>query len=83
MDLGEEEIPVKDFQVATLFETIEHVFDTDYLLESIRKTIANDGVLLVTTLNVACLKNRILVPLGIQPFNTEVSTKKLSYGYRI
>jgi 2-polyprenyl-3-methyl-5-hydroxy-6-metoxy-1,4-benzoquinol methylase len=82
LDLGAEEIPVKNFQVATLFETIEHVFDTDYLLESIRKSIASNGVLLVTTLNVVCFKNRILVPLGIQPFNTEVSTKKLSYGYR-
>jgi hypothetical protein len=38
--------------------------------------------LLITTLNVVCWKNRILVPLGIQPFNTEVSTQKLSYGYR-
>jgi 2-polyprenyl-3-methyl-5-hydroxy-6-metoxy-1,4-benzoquinol methylase len=82
VNFGEEEIPVKDFQVATLFETIEHVYNTDYLLESVRKTIANDGLLLVTTLNVVCLKNRILVPLGIQPFNTEVSTKKLSYGYK-
>lgn len=82
MELGAEEIPLNDFQVVTLFETIEHVFDTDYLLKSIRNALSEDGVLLITTLNVVCWKNRILVPMGIQPFNTEVSTRKLSYGYR-
>jgi SAM-dependent methyltransferase len=81
VDLGSEHIPLKDSQVITLFETIEHVFNTDFLLESVRRSISEDGVLLVTTLNVVCLKNRILVPLGIQPINTEVSTRKL-YGYR-
>ncbi len=82
LDLGSKPLPLRDIQVFTLFETIEHVFDTDFLLESIRRSIADDGVLLVSTLNVVCWKNRVLVPLGIQPFNTEVSTKKLSYGYR-
>jgi SAM-dependent methyltransferase len=76
-------LPFTDFQVVTLFETIEHIFDTDLLLDSIRRSISNDGVLVISTLNVTCWKNRILVPLGIQPFNTEVSTRKLSYGYRI
>lgn len=81
--LGEEPLGLEEYQVFTLFETIEHVFNTDHLIESIRASISKDGVLLVTTLNVVCLKNRLLVPLGIQPFNTEVSTKKLSYGYRL
>jgi len=83
IDLGSEPIPLRDFQVFTLFETIEHVFDTDFLVRSVRDSISKDGVLLVTTLNTVCWKNRILVPLGIQPINTEVSTKKLSYGYRM
>ena len=82
LDLGSERIPLQDQQVFTLFETIEHVFNTDHLLRSIRKSISDDGLLLITTLNVVCWKNRILVPLGIQPFNTEVSTEKLSYGFR-
>jgi 2-polyprenyl-3-methyl-5-hydroxy-6-metoxy-1,4-benzoquinol methylase len=81
-ELGVDPLGLVDYQVVTLFETIEHIFNTDNLLESIRKSISKDGVLLVTTLNVVCLKNRILVPLGIQPFNTEVSTRKLSYGYK-
>jgi SAM-dependent methyltransferase len=83
LDLGSEPIPLRDFQVFTIFETIEHIFDTDSLVLSMRDSISKDGILLVTTLNTVCWKNRILVPLGIQPINTEVSTKKLSYGYRM
>jgi SAM-dependent methyltransferase len=83
LDLGSTPIPMQGCQVITLFETIEHIFDTDYLLSSIRDSIAEDGVLLISTLNVVCWKNRIMVPLGIQPFNTEVSLRKLSYGYRL
>jgi SAM-dependent methyltransferase len=83
VDFNFEQLPFKDCQVITLFETVEHIFNTDLLISSLRKSISKDGVLLVTTLNVVCWKNRILVPLGIQPFNTEVSAEKLSYGYRI
>ncbi len=82
-DFNSDSLLPKECQVITVFETIEHIFNTDFFLASIRKSISNDGVLLITTLNVVCWKNRILVPLGIQPFNTEVSTQKLSYGYRI
>jgi 2-polyprenyl-3-methyl-5-hydroxy-6-metoxy-1,4-benzoquinol methylase len=81
-ELGKDPIGLIDYQVITLFETIEHIFNTDNLLTSVRQMISDDGLFFVTTLNVVCLKNRILVPLGIQPFNTEVSTKKLSYGYK-
>lgn len=84
VDLGVDPIHITEpFQVVTLFETIEHIFNTDSLLQEIRSLLSKDGIFLVTTLNVACWKNRILVPLGIQPMNTEVSTKKLSYGYRL
>ena len=82
LDLNSQSIPLQDVQIFTLFETIEHIFNTDNLLSSIRQAISSDGILLITTLNVVCWKNRILVPLGIQPFNTEVSTRKLSYGFR-
>jgi len=82
IDLNSQAIPLRDIQIFTLFETIEHVFETDFLLQSIRKAISQNGILLVTTLNVVSLKNRILVLFGIQPLNTEVSTQKLTYGYR-
>jgi SAM-dependent methyltransferase len=83
IDLNSTRLPFKDCQVITVFDTIEHVFDTDFLLNSIRQSLSSDGIIMVTTLNVVCWKNRFLVPFGIQPFNTEVSTQKLSYGYRV
>jgi SAM-dependent methyltransferase len=83
LDLGSTKIPFKNCQVITMFETIEHILNTDFLLKSIRDAISDDGLLLITTLNVVCWKNRILVPLGIQPVNTEVSLKHLKYGFRL
>jgi SAM-dependent methyltransferase len=83
IDFNSEALPFRDCQVITVFETIEHIFNTDFLIESVHQCLSKDGILLITTLNVVCWKNRILVPLGIQPFNTEVSMNKLSYGYRI
>lgn len=56
LDLGSEPLPLHDCQVITLFETIEHIFDTDLLLKSIRESLSKDGVLLVTTLNVVAGK---------------------------
>jgi len=82
LDLNKQSIPLDNIQVFTIFETIEHILNTDNLLASIRKSISSDGILLVSTLNVVGWKNRILVPLGVQPLNTEVSTKKLSYGFK-
>ncbi|MHA1631672.1 MAG: class I SAM-dependent methyltransferase [Candidatus Freyarchaeota archaeon] len=84
LDLNSQRIPFsKHFHIATVFETIEHVFNTDFMLESISNSLVNRGLLILTTLNIVCWKNRILVPLGIQPINTEVSTKKLTYGYKL
>ena len=83
IDLNSKPFPGRNYDIITLFETIEHIYNTDFLLNSIKNSLAQDGILLITTLNVVCWKNRILVPLGIQPFNTEVSTQKLSYGYRL
>jgi|GEM_PF-6574458 len=84
LDLNNEPIPFSNhFQIITIFETIEHIFETDYLLQCVHNTVSKDGIIFITTLNVVCWKNRILVPLGIQPINTEVSTKRLSHGYRL
>jgi SAM-dependent methyltransferase len=84
IDLNTDAIPFTNFfHIVTVFETIEHIFNVDFMLESLYDSLVKQGLLIVTTLNVVCWKNRILVPLGIQPMNTEVSTKKLSYGYKL
>lgn len=83
LDFNLTRLPINNIHVMTVFETIEHIFEVDFLLESIHRSLSSDGVVLITTLNVVCWKNRLLVPFGIQPFNTEVSTQKLWYGYKL
>lgn len=83
IDLNNRAIPFDNyFHIVTLFETIEHIFNVDFMLESVNSSLVKQGIFIVTTLNIVCWKNRILVPLGVQPINTEVSTKKLTYGYK-
>ena len=49
-------------------DIIEHVFDTDEFLSKINKLLKKNGVLLLTTANVASFARRIMLLLGINPF---------------
>jgi 2-polyprenyl-3-methyl-5-hydroxy-6-metoxy-1,4-benzoquinol methylase len=57
----------KKFDVVVAGEIIEHVYDTDLFLEKIRKLLKTDGILILTTPNVASLPRRILLLLGMNP----------------
>lgn len=61
------------FDCVTLGEVIEHLPDPDRLLGEIRRVLAPGGRLVVSTPNLVCWANRVLVPLGIQPLFTETS----------
>ena len=83
LDLNEDILPFKNyFDIITVFEVIEHIFYTDFFIQSVYSALKPGGVAVITTLNTVSWKNRILVPLGIQPMNTEVSAESLGYGYR-
>jgi len=83
LDLNEDTLPFKDhFDIITVFEVIEHIFYTDFFIQSVYSALKPGGIAIITTLNTVSWKNRILVPLGIQPMNTEVSAENLGYGYR-
>jgi 2-polyprenyl-3-methyl-5-hydroxy-6-metoxy-1,4-benzoquinol methylase len=55
------------FDIVVAGEIIEHVFDTDALLQTIHKKLKDGGKLVITTPNVASLPRRILLLLGINP----------------
>jgi 2-polyprenyl-3-methyl-5-hydroxy-6-metoxy-1,4-benzoquinol methylase len=55
------------FDVIVAGEIIEHVFDTDLFLQKIRRLLKDDGLLIITTPNVASLPRRILLMFGINP----------------
>lgn len=54
-------------------EVIEHVIDTDHFIQQIRLILKDNGLLFLTTPNLASYLNRLLLLFGFQPLHTEVS----------
>lgn len=61
------------FDCVVFGEVIEHLVDPDASLVEIARVLRRDGWLVVTTPNIACWQNRILLALGVQPLFTETS----------
>lgn len=76
VDIEKQILPYKEhtFDVVLLTDVIEHVFDTDELLERIKRILKVNGTLLITTPNTASLGRRLLLFLGKNPF-LEYSTQ--------
>lgn len=55
------------FDVVVLGEVIEHVFDTDALIEKIYKVLKPGGYLILSTPNVASFGRRLMLLFGINP----------------
>lgn len=66
--------PSDYFDIVILGDVIEHIFDTDGLLEKCKRVLKKDGKLIITTPNAASLARRIMLLLGINPF-LEFSTE--------
>jgi SAM-dependent methyltransferase len=54
-------------------EVIEHVVDTDRLLDEIKRVLSPDGVCVLSTPNLAAWHNRAALLIGYQPFLSQVS----------
>jgi SAM-dependent methyltransferase len=61
--------------VVIMSELIEHVIDTDALLDDVRRILRPGGSLLLSTPNLAAWYNRGLLAVGIQPVFSEVSLR--------
>lgn len=57
-------------------ENIEHIKDVDTYLLEINRVMSGNGILILTTPNLASWLNRILLLFGLQPFYLEPSLKK-------
>ena len=66
-----------EFDCVILGEVIEHVPDTDKLLIEINRILKKEGRLIISTPNLACWANRLILLFGIQPLFTEVSYRKV------
>ena len=56
------------FDVWVCAEVIEHILDTDFFIEEIKRVLKPNGYLIITTPNVASFGRRILLLLGKNPF---------------
>jgi 2-polyprenyl-3-methyl-5-hydroxy-6-metoxy-1,4-benzoquinol methylase len=64
------------FDLVFCGELIEHLFNPDALLDDVRALMASDGVLLLSTPNLAYLLNRLLLLVGISPLFLENSARQ-------
>ena len=72
-------LPIKpgSANLILLVEVIEHLLNPDKALRSIHGLLRDDGLLVLSTPNLACLFNRIMLFGGYQPLFTEVSTTQV------
>lgn len=63
------------FDLVFATEVIEHLYDTDFFLAEIRRILLPGGVLILSTPNLASLKNRIRLLMNLYPEYLEYSTK--------
>lgn len=76
-DIVNEGIPFEDdfFDAVFCGEVIGHLFDPCYLLYEIHRVLTDAGLCIITTPNLACWYNRIVLLLGYQPYYTGVSSR--------
>lgn len=66
--------PDEAFDCVVFGEAIEHLIDPDAALQNISRVLKRDGLLVLTTPNLASWFNRLFLLFGIQPVFTETST---------
>lgn len=71
-------IPFQDnfFDLIIAGEIIEHIYDTDFFLEEIRRLLKRNGFFLISTPNLASLGRRLLLFFGMSPI-IEVSPNEI------
>lgn len=64
------ELPSNYFDIVTFIRYLEHVFDYNFQLKEARRTLKEDGILIIFSPNMSILE-RIRLMLGIKPLYSE------------
>ena len=56
-----------EFKLVISLEVIEHLYDTDFFMEEIRRVLDKNGYLIISTPNIASLNNRARLLFGKYP----------------
>jgi 2-polyprenyl-3-methyl-5-hydroxy-6-metoxy-1,4-benzoquinol methylase len=79
VSVGEELLPFDkaSFDLVLMTEVLEHLVNPDYAMDEVRRVLRPDGHLILSTPNLACLPNRVLLAVGIQPLFSEVGDSEV------
>ena len=79
----EARLPFQDaaFQTVLAAEVIEHVFDTQALLDELARILSPAGQLVITTPNLVALSGRMQLVLGRSPHNVEFDAAPHTSGH--
>src|SRR5438874_466949 len=75
VNIGQVPLPfsASSFDLVFMTEVLEHLVRPDRALDDVQRVLSAGGRLILSTPNLACLPNRVLLALGIQPLFSEVS----------
>jgi methionine biosynthesis protein MetW len=73
LDLGSIPFEENMFDAIFIGDVIEHLYDTDHLLDEIYRFLSPQGICILTTPNLAGLANRVALLFGYQPFTMGTS----------
>jgi SAM-dependent methyltransferase len=79
-------LPNSSFDIILASEILEHIYDPEFFLEEIHRVLKPDGILFLTTPNIASLGSRLKLLFGIRPAAIDVRVRNTSahiHGFTI
>ncbi len=75
LDINTTKIPLEDSSIDVIIfeEVIEHIYNSDLAVSEIKRILKEEGILILSTPNLASWINRVTLLFGYQPFSHDVS----------